>query len=130
MKRETGPLPGRSKLSTADAKSPSKHKKNGMRSRKCWRRLGRNNEYSNQSGLDISDGGENDPCNNVCGWWSSHKAYSADWTTLRYRHSSLYLQTSQSKGLVLVGALSATVGLQNFLWTSFVSAVVHFSGKL
>lgn len=114
MKREAGALPGRSKLSTADVKSPSKHVKKGMRSRNCWRLLGRNNEYSNQPRLDISGGGENyrkknHPCNNMRRYLNTHKADSADWTTLRYRHSSLYLQTSQSKALVLEAALRASV---------------------
>lgn len=111
MKRVAGALPGRSRLSTADVKSPSKHMKKGMRSRSCWRLLGRD-EYSNE-------GGEKYTKKNRC-CLNTHKADSAVWTTLRYRHSSLYLQTSQSKGLVLEAAGRAKRGVVKlFLWNLF-----------
>lgn len=124
MKREAGGLPGRSKLSTADVRSPSKHMKKGMRSRNCGRPLGRNEEYrySNQPGPDASDGAENytcmkktDPWNNICSFLTTHRTASADWTTLRYRHSSLYLQMSE-RWAGFRGRFRASVLLYNCLF--------------
>lgn len=49
---------------------------------------------------------KNDPCYVICRYLHTHKADSADWTTLRYRHNSLYLPT-QSKKLVLEAVVEA-----------------------
>lgn len=92
MKRDAGALRRRSNESSADAKSPSRQVKNGMRSHKgCRLEKGGNDRRSDGGpppGSDIGGARRGRRVqallrNNGPGYRNTHQAASADWTTLR-----------------------------------------------